>query len=950
MPTPVLLLESLPSPPTIPTAVGRRSDIRKFWRLRDDVVRQKCQRSCLHFCRCWTCRRQVDLGIFSIGVVYCGTFCVLPQRDALRIPHGGAEMCGRSTISKFSPLLLCLSIQLCILLPACCRLRNECCRLTVKPDKVFRLGSNLTVYCDYKECPPRSRVLLMLNDEIVAPRQGINYSTMYHLVNVQDPQPELLCMLQRDSGNICVGGLALEGGLPPDSPGNVACQTARGSPLITCSWEKGRETHLNTKYSLSVRRQNGSETLFENVTSAEAMTIPRAAVGEDAALWLTVTAFNHLGASSSELLELSVQDIVIPETPHIIYIQFENDSKTAVLHWNTTELSGYFETSVRLRSGNGSWKAGSTADLHKNAVQVRDLRPLSDYEFQMRACSWRKTPRPGSAAGRRLLCSACSQSARGRSPGKGPSQRLHVWRLLGGQTANGGWMVTVLWKPPSVKDYSGELQQYNIWTEQWKEVSCPAASNQCTVSVPGEARSLSVSAVTTYGTSPPAHLPLTRTGGCAPVLEKLVPAGNGSRVSVFWSWQPGRKKTAGAELLRHYVIEWADEPAAELQWQTVERKQNGTVITGLTAGARYNISLFAVTSSGVSNASSALVYSKEEKPASGPRLSVLLHEAGRIHIQWEELPLHQRRGFIRRYTVYMQPLDASSEELNVSVAASEPRHKWLDCPEGALALEMTASTSAGEGRHGPRVSSRPSSSEVGMAIMIVFVVAVAGGILTNIMCWGCVRRRIKEKCASWRPAWFNQPLPKLGNSLAIRLLKSDTNEPTFSIIDDDPPLSPIMLPSSVEAGAEYPNVHMEAMMTEVADSQPELDISYRPQVALPSRDEEATEAETEEEDDDWEEAAMTAEGVMGLLPGGFLSSVEVDFSDTPLELIPDRCAFWPKSLDLAAVLNADRPVKTSSPPVDLPRREAVFSQNAVEARLVDGYLPQVSGVGGDTQG
>lgn len=180
--------------------------------------------------------------------------------------------------------------------------------------------------------------------------------------------------------------------------------------------------------------------------------------------------------------------------------------------------------------------------------------------------------------------------------------------------------------------------------------------------------------------------------------------------------------------------------------------------------------------------------------------------------------------------------------------------------------------------------------------------------------------------------------------------QSDTNEPAFSIIDDDPPLSPIMLPSWVEAGAEYPNVHMEAMTTEVADSQPELDVSYRPQVALPSRDEEATEAETEEEDDDWEEAAMTAEGVMGLLPGGFLSSVEVNFSDTPLELIPDHCTFWPKSLDLAAVLNGGRPVETSPPPVDLPRREAVFSQNAVEARLVDGYLPQVSAVGGDTQG
>lgn len=66
-------------------------------------------------------------------------------------------------------------------------------------------------------------------------------------------------------------------------------------------------------------RQNGSETLFENVTSAEAMTIPRAAVGEDAALWLTVTAFNHLGASSSELLELSVQDIGSVTSPSLTF-------------------------------------------------------------------------------------------------------------------------------------------------------------------------------------------------------------------------------------------------------------------------------------------------------------------------------------------------------------------------------------------------------------------------------------------------------------------------------------------------------------------------------------------------------------------------------------------------------------------------------------------------------
>lgn len=49
------------------------------------------------------------------------------------------------------------------------------------------------------------------------------------------------------------------------------------------------------------------------------MTIPRAAVGEDAAHWLTVTAYNHLGASRSELLELSVQDIGSVTSPSLSF-------------------------------------------------------------------------------------------------------------------------------------------------------------------------------------------------------------------------------------------------------------------------------------------------------------------------------------------------------------------------------------------------------------------------------------------------------------------------------------------------------------------------------------------------------------------------------------------------------------------------------------------------------
>lgn len=138
---------------------------------------------------------------------------------------------------------------------------------------------------------------------------------------------------------------------------------------------------------------------------------------------------------------------------------------------------------------------------------------------------------------------------------------------------------------------------------------------------------------------------------------------------------------------------------------------------------------------------------------------------------------------------------------------------------------------------------------------------------------------------------------------------------------------------------------MEALTAEVADSQPELDISYRPQPVLLSCYEETTEAGTEEEVDDvWDEAALATEDVRGLLPGGFLFSVEVDFSNMPLELIPGCRPLWPKSL---GILNVERPVESSSTLVDVPSGETVFPQSTTEARLADGYLPQVAGV--DTQ-
>lgn len=206
------------------------------------------------------------------------------------------------------------------------------------------------------------------------------------------------------------------------------------------------------------------------------------------------------------------------------------------------------------------------------------------------------------------------------------------------------------------------------------------------------------------------------------------------------------------------------------------------------------------------------------------------------------------------------------------------------------------------------------------------------------------------------------------------------NEPAFLTTDTDPPLSPISLVSLEEGDDEYPNVHVKTSqagsgeptagtpllpshsLTALADSQLEH-VSYKPQTALPSQhDENVTEAEEEQ----WDTLTSgEGNGCSSGRVGGFLSGLELDFSDAPLELTLSSCPLWHKSLDSAIVLDTGllpgsglTEARSVSPSVGAQRQQEMmtrdtadtyFSQSTVETRLIDGYLPQVVAVCCDTQ-
>ncbi|XP_059197057.1 interleukin-23 receptor isoform X2 [Centropristis striata] len=865
-----------------------------------------------------------------------------------------------STCWRLFIILLCFSIRRPPLLPADCQLFIPLGDVTVKPAPVFLIGSNLTVYCHIPECQRSYELSLELNDKPAYSAKRVNCTTMkLSLNNVQMPRSKVICKRMRHQISEVVNGVNLRGGFPPDKPENINCETSRSSDVIDCSCESGQKTHINTSYSVSLTRDNGSQILLKRIQKAGEITVPRAMIDENTKYWLVVSAHNELGASRSDPFLLRVRDIMIPETPHILRIEFGNNSRGAVLLWRTSEPSETLTADVRLRSENGSWESGEGTEVGGGLIHVGGLRPLTGYEFQMRTCSSPSGPPRSATPGWRSTCSRWSTSVAGRSPGRGPSEQLHVWRKFGVLGADGRRAVTVLWKPLSPEDHSGAVQQYKVFmgnNQKQEEFSCGAALSRCVVQVPADIRTLSISAVTLYGTSPPADVPLRNSGDVGAVLGALAAADGGG---VFVSWST----TRGEPL--HYVVEWTSVPSGELQWQKVAKDQNSTLITGLAAGVRYNVSVFAVTTRGVSAPSHTLLYAQEKKPVSGPRVSVLVHEARRVWIEWDELPVDQRRGFITNYTVYLQTLDSRGTQLSVTVSGSAPRRTWLDCPEGALALQMTASTSAGEGERGNRVCSQPDSPAVSLVIVFVFIITLFIVIIANLMCWSCVRERIKQKCISWGPAWLDEKLPKPGNSNAIRLLEQDGSELSFSSSHSDPPLSPISLISQEERDDIYPTIHLEIpgpsgppetplLMSDpgtvLVDSLLEH-AGYKPQiVTLSLHPEEVTETEEEVSSSGEEEDRCMFGGFLG----GFLSGVEV--SDPPLGLTLSSVSglLWPKSheSDFNGRLLLESHVEADSPSLESHRGEIMtpdsadccLSQFTAETTLTAGYFPQVAAV------
>ncbi|XP_073707243.1 interleukin-23 receptor [Garra rufa] len=711
--------------------------------------------------------------------------------------------------------------------------RVSCIGKLIVDSNVFHLGSNMTVGCQSNTEHCGRHFAIAFNGQTIY--ETINCSVIKTQIVINQPSFWLHCRVKEGNTWHTICGQDFKAGYPPGKA-KFSCVTYQNAEHVNCSLTTTTETYLFTNFTVTFH-DNTSQFLQYAMNEDGQVSIPRSLFVENMTYKVHVRGHNALGESHSTF-NFSIWDIVIPNTPEITQVVYENGTLSPTICWDGSE--DMLKPILRFRKAHDQdWAQGSVKELQAGCILMQEaLEPLMPYQFELRVCTASTN------------CSMWSKTFNITSPGIAPSHKLDVWRVINRSSTHGPLNVTVMWKHYKPEYHSGDLLYYKLsYEEEGKihELYCSAHVTHQTLQL--NASEVNISAVTAAGSSPPASVSLIYTGKPAPMITHLVPAAGGS-VLLAWDVSHYSEEVKG---ILGFVVQWHQSPV-HLEWKRLGKDCNFTFLQGMRDGILYNISLFTEEASGVSDPAFVQVYSKEEKPLAGPDVSITNEGKNQILIQWNELNQEKQRGFITNYTIYFQRHKDERLLQNQTVPFASPRRlTWeLQGQRECFDILVSAWNSAGEGPKGKPTTccchSKPSYQTAGgMIAGICLAAAVPMVILANLMYLKCVRQRMMKMCMSFGVSWIFENLPKFDNSNAIKLLKDDSYGPWGALPGDcDPPLTPIEEVSlSLERQDSYPTVlHVTETATTHLFS---IDSPYKPQLLTASQRNEDFSENTDEE-------------------------------------------------------------------------------------------------------
>nr|XP_033771418.1 interleukin-12 receptor subunit beta-2 [Geotrypetes seraphini] len=532
---------------------------------------------------------------------------------------------------------------------------TEACQngnISVSRASVIPLGSTVTISCSLTPGAgcigrPNHLKIYQRNYKLLATQKHSSASvsvrvtelgktafTCYFSCNPNSEDKTLFC------------GIYTEVGTSPGQPKNLTCEQLGEQARVGCTWEKGRNSYINTTYLLELQNETDSVSSsfseYWNSSSFGFLHLPTSLVPASNYTAI-VTASNSLGTAVSSSFQLTFIDVVKPHPPSHLLLNFHNSSSTScTVQWKDDQETQIFRLKYRPES-HEFWRMVMVENCRR--YDLHDLEPFTNYEFQI----------SGKFHITKGKWSQWSSSVLRQSPEAVPVGELDVWYLLHPVDSETR-IVTLLWKNMSLSEARGKIRHYKITVQKLDQVQWNITTQTWFVkTIDKTACKITVSAYNARGNSPPTTISIAQedvSGLPSPHNAWAVAMDNGS---IFITWDPPGKLL---DLVKAYVVEWAELPDKDrhnLNWVKVPASMQSTLLTGnIKPNWCYSICVYALSEKGAGVASCTRGYTKQAAPLSGPQISWQQRKENSVLVSWEDIPANQQMGCIISYKLYLK--------------------------------------------------------------------------------------------------------------------------------------------------------------------------------------------------------------------------------------------------------------------------------------------------------
>ncbi|XP_069478736.1 granulocyte colony-stimulating factor receptor [Ambystoma mexicanum] len=581
---------------------------------------------------------------------------------------------------------------------------QACGRVAIE-SPVVHFGSSVTATCTIhpKNCSTVGKndlsIQWTLDGHDIPTTQSVSVQMTQSNVTIKSfnrPRGNLSCYATGNGTRQLLDRVQIDAGYPPSKPSGLLCVMNVTDDSLTCTWNPGRDTYLNTSVTLERYRNLGrcghlQEKKEDCIPKKgrNSCTIPRKFLNLYQKVDLWVTAQNALGRVESEHLCLDPMEVVKLNPPTIQKIRaipFHPDCLS--LEWakpvDGSWIKQQFELRYRLAEDT-EWH--TVVNITHPALQMEHcgLHLSQDYLFQMRCI---KAPLKG-------YWSEWSDTMRFLMPEGAPTERPDVWwKSEDVDSESGGMKVQLLWKAMQKGHTRGSIFRYLVFyedesTTEGQKVLCNTTEHQCHVLLPFGVPRIYVQACNAAGHSPATEVTLlSREGRSLPRVQAFPNDDH----SLWVEWDVSKDSVRG------YVLEWCkvvDTGTCDIHWKLESNASSRSLLQeNIEPFTLYRISLYPLYKDAVGLPVQTEAYSREKAPSRTPKLQ--LKSVGRswAMLSWEPVTVEERNGFITNYTIFWKE---SQEKIIGSMVEASTRSFIIENLESLRTYEvhLMSSTNAG---------------------------------------------------------------------------------------------------------------------------------------------------------------------------------------------------------------------------------------------------------------